>query len=157
MADNRGKAWEAKFKEDFIKSFPDGTIDRLYDSVSGFKAITNISDFIGYCYPNIFYLECKSHRGASFPFSALSQYDKLVAKVGIKGVRAGVTLWLIDKQEVYYLPISTVTKIMESGIKSFNPDKLNPEEYPYYIVPGQLKRVFKECDWSFLSTTREGE
>ena len=94
MADNRGKQWEAKFKQDFINSFPKNevSIDRLYDSVSGFKAISNISDFIGYAYPNIFYLECKSHKGASFPFSALSQYEKLCVKVGIKGVRAGVAL-----------------------------------------------------------------
>ena len=108
-------------------------------------------------YPNIYYLECKSHKGSSFPFSALSQYDKLIKKVGIKGVRAGVALWLIDLSEVYYLPISTVTKILDSGIKSFNPKRLDPEQYPFYVVPGQLKRVFKQCDWSFLSDTKEGE
>ena len=79
MADNRGKQWESRFKEDFINSFPNGTIDRLYDTTNGFKAITNISDFIGYNYPNIYYLECKSHKGSSFPFSELSQYDKLIA------------------------------------------------------------------------------
>jgi hypothetical protein len=92
MALNRGKAFENKFKEDFLRTVPDCSLDRLYDSVSGFKAITNISDFIGYSYPNIFYLECKSHKGASFPFSNLTQYDKLVCKVGIKGVRVGVVL-----------------------------------------------------------------
>ena len=157
MADNRGKQWESRFKEDFINSFPNGTIDRIYDTTNGFKAITNISDFIAYNYPTIYFIECKSHKGSSFPFSALSQYDKLVKKVGIKGVRAGVALWLIDLSEVYYLPISTVTKILNSGIKSFNPKRLDPEQYPFYVVPGQLKRVFKQCDWSFLSDTKEGE
>ena len=37
---NRGKQFETKFKEDFKRSFPEGTIDRLYDSMSGFKAIS---------------------------------------------------------------------------------------------------------------------
>lgn len=54
MANNRGKQFESVFKQDFKRSFPEGTIDRLYDSVSGYKAISNISDFIGYDYPNIF-------------------------------------------------------------------------------------------------------
>ena len=69
---------------------PDPSIDRLYDTTNGFKAIVNISDFIGYSYPNIFYLECKSHLGNTFPLANLTQYDKLTTKVGIKGVRVGV-------------------------------------------------------------------
>ena len=159
MADNRGKQWAAKFRQDFINSFPEGevSIDRLYDTTNGFASISNISDFIGYHWPLIYYLECKSHKGSSFPFSALSQYEKLKAKVGIKGVRAGVALWLIDKHGLYYLPISTVTKILDSGVKSFNPDKLNEKEYPYYIIPGKEKRVFIEGDWSILAETKEGE
>ena len=92
MAINKGKKWEAKFKEDFLRSVPDSTIDRLYDTMGGYIAVTNISDFIGYSYPNIFYLECKSIQGNTFPFSNLSQYDKLTKKVGIHGVRAGVIL-----------------------------------------------------------------
>ena len=92
MAINRGKQFEAKFKSDFINTVPNSTIDRLYDSTSGFKAVSNISDFIGYSYPSIMYLECKSHAGNTFPFSNLTQYDKLVRKIGIKGVRVGVVL-----------------------------------------------------------------
>jgi len=71
---------------------PDSTIDRLYDTTNGFKSISNISDFIGYCYPNVFYLECKSHLGNTFPLANLTQYEKLTCKVGIKGVRAGMVL-----------------------------------------------------------------
>ena len=43
MANNKGKIFETKFKDDFIKSFPDGTIDRIYDTTNGYKAIANIS------------------------------------------------------------------------------------------------------------------
>lgn len=92
MATNYGKQFEQKFKNDFIKTVPNCSIDRLYDTMSGFKAISNISDFIGYSYPNIFYLECKSHKGASIPFSNLTQYEKLLDKCGIHGVRCGIVL-----------------------------------------------------------------
>ena len=59
MANNKGKAFEAKFKKDFLATVPNSTIDRLYDTTNGYKAISNISDFIGYSFPTIFYLECK--------------------------------------------------------------------------------------------------
>ncbi len=157
MGDNKGKAWEQKFKEDFLTSFPQGTLDRLYDPVGGYSGIHNISDFIGYNYPYLFYLECKCHKGVSFPFSALSQYDSLIKKVGIKGVRVGVILWLIDLDKVYYVPISTITKILNSGIKSFNPKKLDKKVYNYYDVSGEKKRVFIKCDWKILMNTLEGE
>ena len=92
MANNRGKQFEQKFFRDFKTSFPGGTIDRIYDTTNGYKTISNISDFIGYVYPNILYLECKSHQGNTFPLINLPQYEKLKSKVGIKGVRAGVIL-----------------------------------------------------------------
>jgi len=92
MSVNYGKAFEEKFKENFKNTVPDCSLDRIYDTMNGYKAISNICDFIGYSKPNIFYLECKSHKGASMPFTNLTQYDKLVDKVGIPGVRAGVIL-----------------------------------------------------------------
>ena len=42
MASSRGKLFEDKFKEDWKKSFPDGTIDRLYDTTSGYKSISTV-------------------------------------------------------------------------------------------------------------------
>lgn len=159
MANNRGKQFEAVFKQDFINSFPKDTcsIDRIYDSMSGYMAISNISDFIGYYYPNIYYLECKSHQGTSFPFSCLTQYEKLKGKVGIPGVRAGVILWLIDKDRLIYLPIDTVTKIKAQGVQSFNPDKWDKNEYKYLDIPFNKKRVFLQGDYSILKTLQDGD
>ena len=158
MANNRGKQFEAKFKEDFLK-IPDSTIDRLYDSVSGYKSISNICDFIGYRYPNIFYLECKSHEGNTFPFTKLTQYEKLLPKVGIKGVRAGAVIWAIDHQKVFYVPISTITKMKADGKKSFHfvkdTDIFSP--YKVYEIPSTLKRVFLDSDYTILTTLQEGE
>ena len=155
MAVNKGKAWEAKFKTDFMKSFPNGSIDRLYDPVGGYYGINNICDFIAYDFPQIYYLELKSHKGNTFPFTCLPQYDKLTSKVGIKGVRAGVVLWFIDHDQVIYAPISTITKMKEDGKKSINVKEL--DDYHLIKLPGQKKRVFVECDYRVLKDLGEGD
>ena len=155
MAVNKGKAWEAKFRTDFMKSFPNGSIDRLYDPVGGYYGINNICDFIAYDFPQIYYLELKSHKGNTFPFTCLPQYDKLTSKVGIKGVRAGVVLWFIDHDQVIYAPISTITKMKEDGKKSINVKEL--DDYHLIKLPGQKKRVFVECDYRVLKDLGEGD
>ena len=154
---NKGKAFETKFKEDWIKSMPNSTIDRLYDSVSGYKSITNISDFIGYKMPNIFYLECKSIKGDRFPFTNLSQYDKLVSKVGIPGVRAGVIIWYYEQDLVVYVPISTVTKIKNDGKKSLSVNTIKSKVYNIVEIPSIKKRVFMDSDYSILLNLKDGE
>ena len=75
MSTNYGKQWEQKVKEDFLK-LPNSTIDRIYDQVSGYKTISNISDFIGFVGKdntgNIFYIECKSIHKNTFPLINLT-------------------------------------------------------------------------------------
>ena len=155
MANNRGKQWEIKFREDW-KATMSPCIDRLYDQMSGFVSISNISDFIGFKKPNIFYLECKSKEGNTFPISNLTQYEKLTCKVGIDGVRAGVVLWMIDHDVVLYIPISTFTKLIKDGKKSFNIKMLGSQEYPHVVIPSVKKRVFLDCDYSCLGDLPEG-
>lgn len=158
MAINRGKQFEGKFKEDFKKAFPDSFLLRLTDQMSGYKIVSqNPCDFIAYVYPTLFLIECKSHEGNTFSWTALSQYDKLVCNVGIKGVRVGVILWMIDHDIVVYLPISTITKMKEDGKKSFNIKMLNDDTYKVYIIPSQKKRVFLDSDYSILSSLGENE
>lgn len=91
MALNKGKQFETRVRYDF-KRIPNTSVDRIYDTQSGYKSISNISDFIVYKYPNIFYIEVKSHKGNTFPLQCLTQYEKLTFKCGIPGVRAGVIL-----------------------------------------------------------------
>ena len=157
MPNNKGKAFELKMKEDFKKSFPNGTIDRIYDSVSGYKTISNVSDFIAYNYPNIFYLECKSHLGNTFPLTNLTQYDKLKEKVGIKGVRAGVVLWFIDHDKVLYVPISSITKMKADEKKSINIKMVEDKSYNIIVIPSVKKRVFLDSDYSVLANLEEGD
>lgn len=155
MANNYGKAFEQKFKKDFLKTVPNSTIDRLYDTMSGYKAISQISDYIGYSFPNIFYMECKSHKGASIPFDNITQYSKLLQKVGIPGVRAGVILWLIDKDVVYYIPISTIKQMKKDGKKSVGISAFGT--YNIIEIPSIKKRVFMDSDYSVLLNLKDGE
>jgi len=157
MPNNKGKAFESKFKQDFLKTVPNSTIDRLYDTTNGFRAISNISDFIGYSYPTIFYLECKSKEGNTFPFQNLTQYEKLTVKVGIHGVRAGVVLWFRDHDKVLYVPISAITKMKEDGCKSINIKMLEEKVYNIIEIPSVKKRVFLDSDYSCLLNLEEGE
>ena len=156
MPTNYGKAWEQKIREDFIK-VEGSTLDRLYDSVSGYKTISNISDFIGYIYPNIFYLEAKSCKGNTFPLTKLTQYEKLKCKVGVPGVRVGVLLWFIEHDTVLYVPVSTVTKMLEDGKKSVNIKMATDDSYNVKVVPSSKRRVFLDCDYSFLKDLVDGE
>jgi hypothetical protein len=154
MSTNRGKQFEDKFKEDF-KKLPNSSLDRLYDVMNGYKNIKQVSDFIGYLFPNIFYLECKAHKGASLPLSNITQYDNLKTKVGIQGVRSGVVLWLYEKDKVLYIPTSTVTKLKNDGEKSVGLRHLH--NYRILEVPSIKKRVFMDSDYSILHTLDEGE
>lgn len=153
MSVDYGKSFEKKFKEDFLK-LPDATIDRLYDVTYGYKNIKQISDYIGYCYPNIFYLECKSHKGASLPLCNITQYDNLVKKIGIKGVRSGVVLWLYEKDKVFYIPTKTLIKLKDEGEKSVGLRHIN--KYEIFELPSIKKRVFMDTDYSLLLKLKEG-
>lgn len=150
---NLGKQFELKFKEDFSK-IPESTIDRIYDVTTGYKSISNVCDFICYKYPNIFYIECKSHKGASFPFVNLTQYSKLKDKVGIKGVRAGVILWLYEKDLVLYVPINTISQMMTDDKKSVGIRDL--DKYNIIKIPSIKKRVFMDSDYSVLLNMPDG-
>lgn len=155
MALNRGKQFENKFKEDFYKTMSNCSLDRLYDTTNGFKAISQVCDFIGYKQPNIFYLECKSHEGNTFPLNNLTQYNKLVTKVGIPGVRAGVIIWFIDHDRVIYVPINTITQLINDGKKSVNINKIEAEGYRIINIPSIKKRVFLDSDYSILMTLED--
>ena len=156
MPQNYGKQFESKLKEDFLKV--DGaTIDRIYDPIGGLKGVKNICDFFAYIYPNCYYLECKSHNGNTFPLSNLTQFDKLKEKIGIPGVRAGVVIWFVEHGKVVYVPISTFVKLKEDGKKSFNVKMIGNEEYFSLEIPGKLKRVFIDSDYSVLKNLKDGQ
>lgn len=156
MAQNRGKEFEARFKQQFLASFPNSFILRLPDQVSGYKyTSSNICDFIGYAKGKLYLIECKSHLGASFPLSNLSQYNKLLPYVGIPGVRVGVVLWLIDKDKIFYVPISTVIQMKIKNKKSISYKDI--DKWRIMEIPSIKKVVFMDSDYSVLDMLEEGD
>ena len=156
MGKSRGKEFEQKLEEDF-KKIPESHIERIYDVVTGWKSIRGRSDFVAYIYPNQFWIEAKSHYGNTFPFSELRQYEDLLEVAGIKGIRSGVVLWMIDHDVVVYLPVRTIQRMKEDGKKSFNIKDLQKDTYKILTVPSKKRRVFMDSDYSVLKDLEEGE
>lgn len=156
MAAVDGKSFEEKFRRDWIKSFPNGTIDRLYDNMSGYRAVSNVSDFICYNYPLHYYIECKAHKGVSIPFTSISQYDKLIKKSGIKGVRAGVVLFLYEKDKVLYIPATTIQQLKKDGKKSVGIKSIE-EGYNIIEIPSKKLKIYMDSDYSCLSNLKDFE
>lgn len=149
MADNYGKKFEQKFKEDFQK-IPNSTIDRIYDTTNGYSHITNVSDFICYKYPNILYAEVKTTMGNTFPLSRLTQYDKLITKKDVFGAIAGVVIWYYEKEKVIFCSIQNVEQLKLKGNKSIHIEK----DKDYFLeIPSVKKRVFMDSDYSIIFET----
>ena len=158
MSGSVGKKFECQFKKDWEKSFNNSFLYRLNDQMSGFKSSSkNLCDFICFENKTLFLIECKSHKGNTFPLSNLRQYEKLKGKIGIPGVRAGVVIWFIDHKKVVYVPISTFVKLKEDDKKSFNIKMLESEEYFSLEIPGKAKRLFIDSDYSILKNLEDGQ
>lgn len=154
----RDKIFEKKVKENWIDSIPNSSIDRIYDSVSGYKGVSNISDFIAYKRPLIFYLEVKTIKGNTFPLRNLTQYDKLLQKKGIDGVRSGVIIWFYEHDnKIIYVPIATIQQMKLDGKKSVNIRTIDRDGYRYIQIPSVKLRVYYNSDYSVLLETQEGE
>jgi len=153
MSIDYGKKFEERFKLDWVNS-TGGVIVRLYDNTSGYLSISNVSDYICYKYPNIFFIECKSHKGSSIPFSAITQYDKLIKFSNIFGVRSGVVLWLYEKDIVLYIPVSVIKQLKDIGEKSVGIRHL--DKYDIIKIPSEKLRVFMKSDYSVLLSLKEG-
>lgn len=156
MANNRGKAFEKRFSEDWEHTFPGELLIRIPDQQSGYKfASSNVSDFIAYTFPYAYLIEVKSITGNTFPFTYLRQYDALLSYKGKKGLHVGVVLWFIDHDHVIWAPIEEIEKMKIDGKKSINIKMLNSDEYKLTDIPSKKKRVFMESDYSILYRPKE--
>ena len=124
MGQTLGKQFEQKFYDDFLK-IESSSIDRNYDIMLGYKHISSISDYTCYIYPNLYYIECKTIKGNTFPISNLTQLDKLKEKIGIKGIRAGVIIWFYEHEnKIIYVPAKTCSPVSFSEINADFQDNL---------------------------------
>lgn len=142
---NLGKVFENKIKDAF-EQVPDVSIDRLRDAPRKLKGVDNPSDFIVYKKPHEIYVECKSHKGNTFPFSCIreEQIKGMTEKAKIDGVKAGIIIWYIDHDLTIWVPICEVVDMITCGYKSINVKDL---PYFYYIeIQGIKKRVYFDYD-----------
>lgn len=146
-----GKKFEAKLKSDWFK-IPGAFIYRLKDIMSGYKKISNVSDFVGYMYPYMYLLEAKTVKDNTFNFSALRQYDDLKDTIGYPGLNSGVVIWFYNKQKVCYVPIEECVRIREElGKKSIHVNMIGNSDYKVYEIPSTLRRTFLDSDYTILN------
>ena len=151
MAINKGKIFEEKFKQDWSKCFPKTLVFRLVDQVSGFKTTSqNPCDYL--CFPGkkLFMIECKSHNGASIPFSVIPQYERLLEYKDYENVVPGIVMWFREKDKIIWGDILTLEKIYNDGNKSIQLKMLNNDKYNLKEIPSVKKRVYLEADYTYL-------
>lgn len=143
---NRGKQFEPIIREAFER-VPGVSIDRIPDQTMQYKGAANICDFIVYKEPYEYYVECKSVKGASLPFSNITttQWNGMLQKSKISGVHAGIICWFIDKQVTLFIPIQALEHMKEQGYKSIRYDA-DPYNMILKPISGKRKRVFFEYD-----------
>lgn len=156
MAIDRGKQWEQKFREDWERTVPDSDIVRFNDQVSRYAGYSsNISDFMCFKSPELFYIECKTVHGNTLPMSRLTQYDKMIVRKNITGVRPGFIVWWIDHDIVAWVPIHSVEQMKKDNKKSINVKMIKEKVYDIVVIPSVKKRVFMDSDYSVLIKTGE--
>lgn len=152
-----GKKFEDRFKKDYQRCFPGTMIHRLPDQQSGYAGggSSNPCDFM--CYPGGCFLmvECKAHKGASIPFTAIPQYDKQLDYKGLYKTYPGVVVWFYEKDTVIWVSIEEMEKMVNDGEKSIGLrmiDEKKPYKKAYNIItlPSIKLRTFMETDYNYL-------
>ena len=147
---NLGKKFEDVIKESFLK-VPGVSIDRLRDAPRKMKNVDNPSDFIVYKYPHEIYVECKSHKGNTLPFSCIreEQIKGMTEKAKIEGVKAGVIVWFIDHDLTVWIPINEIVFWRDIGNKSINIKNIQDkhiERIKHIVIQGKKKRIYYDYD-----------
>jgi hypothetical protein len=120
--------------------------------MNGYKETSgNPCDFL--CFPGenkLFMIECKEHKGASIPFTAIPQYERLLEYKDFPGVYPGVVLWLSEKDIVMWIGIKEMEKMVKDGKKSIGIKMLEDSSYNIMIIPSEKKRIYLESDYTSL-------
>lgn len=137
---NKGKQFEQVIHQAFSK-VPDVSIDRLRDAPRKLKGVDNPSDFIVYKKPHEVYVECKSHKGNTLPFTCIreEQWSGMLDKSEIDGVKAGVLIWFIDHDITVWIDISDLY-LWRHKHKSLNVKDLDKIEH--ILIQGRKKRIY---------------
>ncbi len=153
MSVNRGKQFEYVIREAFER-VSGVSLDRLNDNTAGFKGIAGICDFIVYKFPYQYYIECKAVHGNTLSIHSNDlnhkygnisnkQYEGLLEKSTVKGVRAGVICWWVDKDTTKYIPIQVIKNFHDVGMKSIHWDECDERVVD---IAGRKKVIFWQYD-----------
>ena len=121
---------------------------RLADNMSGFSGQNNPSDLIMYKEPTLYFLELKTTKGNTLPFSNIRDnqfngiYDAVKKADGIAG---GLLVWYYEKDVTLYFPIELVHKRKAEGNKS-----LRLDDTEALAIQGKKKRTYFTYDFSEL-------
>lgn len=139
---NLGKQFEQIVHQAFSR-VPDVSIDRLRDAPRKLKGVDNPSDFIVYKKPHELYVECKSHKGNTFPFSCVreEQWNGMLNKSEINGVMCGILIWFIDHDITVWIDITDLY-MWKYNHKSLNVKDL--DAISHIVIQGRKKRVYFE-------------
>lgn len=143
---NKGKQFENVIRTAF-ENVQDTPVIRLPDPVQGYLGYRNICDFIVYHYPTEYFIECKSISSDRFPFSNITdnQWQGLLMMSKMKGVRAGIICWFINRDVALFIDICILQKLKEENCKGIRYDV-----YMYnssiYKLEGKKKRIFFDYD-----------
>ena len=158
-----GQQWEQKFKECWLRSFPNTLCYKIPNQMSGFNNINNFADYMCFEGNRLYLIDCKAHRRASFPFEAFPQYQRLLdlEHKHIPNLITGVALWLYEKDIVCFIPTYTFEKAKKEGMKSINPKTIDKNRYYILDIPSVKLRTFLDSDWRVITdvpdyTTLEG-
>jgi len=155
MGKNRGKQFEEIIKKSFQKS-KKCYIQRLYDPGFGYSGIKNFSDFFVFMSPYLIFIECKSVDGGTLNFSRITdnQLKGLEQVSKREKIIAGVLIWFKDKDFTCFVPIESIVKAKELGLKSISFASI---DNLYYIpLNGEKKRVLFDYDIdSFLDVIKD--
>ena len=146
-----GKKWEVTFEQSWKDAFPEGFIFRLKDQMTGYlETSQNPCDYICFENKHLFLVECKTHKGASIPFTAIPQYDRLLKYKDKKDVLAGAIIWFSEKDSIIWVDINSMEKMINDGEKSIGLRMVKNKSYNIIEVPFEKKRVFLFPDCKFL-------
>lgn len=156
---SKGKKWETKFKLTWDKTFNRKFAYRLPDQQSRYKGYSsNPSDFFALLNGKLLVIECKEHKGNTFPFSAFRQYEEMVElSKNYDDLICGILLWFSDHAKVVWCPIEEIKRIREDlDCKSINVKMVDNKEYNLITIPCRVPRTFPECDLTiFDKITKE--
>lgn len=152
-----GKKFEERFRKDYKRCFPNTLIYRLPDQQSGYAGggSQNPCDFFCFTGNEVLMVECKAHKGASIPFTAIPQYERMLNYKGLEKTFPGAVIWFYEKDIVLWVSIDEMEKMVNDGEKSIGLrmiDNKKPYKKSYNIItiPSSKLRAFMESDYDYL-------